>query len=169
MVPKSGIESLQPANVLSLLTLLVQGMAAGHYKQPLPVLSLQSVGAHSRHVIEFYQCLRKGIEAGRVCYEDRIRDTDIETEKQFALDMLHNLMSWCIGDDKPIVLQVGSSKSGNRFDVQSSLLRELHYVAEHTIHHLALIRIGANALGYATAENFGIAPSTLEYRGQCVS
>jgi hypothetical protein len=169
MIPKSGIESLQPANVLSRLTLLVQGMHSEHYKQPLPVLSQQSIGAHSRHVIEFYQCLRKGIEGGKVCYEDRIRDIEIETEKNFALDMLHNLMHWHISEDKPILLQVGSSKSGNGFDLQSSLLRELHYVAEHTIHHLALIRIGANALGYTTTDHFGIAPSTIEYRSQCVS
>jgi hypothetical protein len=50
--------------------------------------------------------------------------------------------------------------------IASSLARELVYLIEHTIHHLAIIKIGLNQ-GYphlVLPVNLGVAPSTLLYR-----
>jgi hypothetical protein len=40
---------------------------------------------------------------------------------------------------------------------------------EHTIHHMALIRVGLRELGdIRVDDSYGVAPSTLKYRKQCV-
>jgi hypothetical protein len=39
---------------------------------------------------------------------------------------------------------------------------------EHTIHHMALIRIGCMDIGaHMLPEGFGVAPATLQYRSKC--
>ena len=51
-------------------------------------------------------------------------------------------------------------------DVSSSFFRELTYLIEHTIHHLAIIKIGLNEV-YPAIEipkNFGVAHSTIRYQ-----
>lgn len=163
------IQKMQPARVLGELTSLLENMECEDYKRLLPVLSNQSIGAHCRHVIEFYQCLRKGIEVGMVCYEERKRDVKIETDRLFAIEMLNNLIMWHTIEDKPLLLQIGTSGIMPLLVLQSSLLRELHYVSEHSIHHFALIKIGVQSLGYQTMDNFGTASSTIKFRNQCAS
>ena len=46
--------------------------------------------------------------------------------------------------------------------------REIAYNLEHTIHHMALIRVGLRELGdIAVDDSYGVASSTLKYRKQC--
>jgi hypothetical protein len=49
---------------------------------------------------------------------------------------------------------------------QSNIERELMYNIEHTIHHLAIIKIGLNAVApqIALSEHFGVAPSTIRHK-----
>ncbi len=61
----------------------------------------------------------------------------------------------------------------NCFSVTETLLtnyfRELLYNLEHSIHHQALIKVALfNSTHIKISESFGVAPSTLEYRKQCV-
>mmetsp|Transcript_2850 Transcript_2850/g.3269 ORF Transcript_2850/g.3269 Transcript_2850/m.3269 type:complete len:94 (+) Transcript_2850:1-282(+) len=60
-----------------------------------------------------------------------------------------------------------SSDNGEEFNLQSSIGRELGFVAHHAIHHLAMVRIIAiNTLGLDENElppNFGKAPSTVNF------
>ena len=56
----------------------------------------------------------------------------------------------------------------NEDSFATSFTRELFYCDEHTIHHLALIRVGINEIGgYQLNESFGVAPSTIKYRQSC--
>ncbi|KAG8908548.1 hypothetical protein FRB99_005908 [Tulasnella sp. 403] len=50
--------------------------------------------------------------------------------------------------------------------LQTSLGRELWFVALHAIHHYAVIRTLAGELNLSVDETFGVAPSTLRYRNQ---
>ncbi len=63
-----------------------------------------------------------------------------------------------------------SSDNGEEFNLQSSIGRELGFVAHHAIHHLAMVRIIAtNTLGLDENElppNFGKAPSTVNFENE---
>jgi hypothetical protein len=49
------------------------------------------------------------------------------------------------------------------------IITEIAYNLEHTIHHMALIRVGLHELGDITLDDsYGVAPSTLKYRKRCV-
>ena len=50
--------------------------------------------------------------------------------------------------------------------IASNYYRELSYVIEHTVHHMALLKIGLNALPepIVVPGSFGVAISTLRYR-----
>jgi hypothetical protein len=54
-------------------------------------------------------------------------------------------------------------------DVSTNYYREVIYNLEHTIHHMALIRVGINELGNIDLpKDFGVAPSTIKYKQLCV-
>jgi hypothetical protein len=45
----------------------------------------------------------------------------------------------------------------------SSVVRELEFLQSHTVHHYSLIAILLRLQGIEPEEDFGVAPSTLEY------
>jgi len=52
--------------------------------------------------------------------------------------------------------------------VETNYYRELIYNLEHTIHHMALIKVGINEVScIAVPEGFGIATSTIKFRRSC--
>ncbi len=56
----------------------------------------------------------------------------------------------------------------NQVSIQTNYFRELLYNLEHCIHHQALIKVAVFQLeNIKVTENFGIAPSTIEYKKQC--
>jgi len=53
--------------------------------------------------------------------------------------------------------------------IETNYYRELLYNLEHCIHHQALIRVALFQMeNIKVNANFGVAPSTIEYRKQCV-
>lgn len=133
-----------------------------HYVLPLSILSGATIGQHVRHSIEMYQCLHIGYEQGRVDYAKRKRDLLIETSPIYAKTCLEALFGNRPKADKILQLQ------HHEAFVSTSYLRELVYCDEHTIHHMALIRVGIHEMGgYQLKASFGVAPSTLQYRELC--
>jgi hypothetical protein len=144
------------------------------YCQPLPKLSGSSVGQHTRHFVEFFQCLAEHLEnagAGEEChlnYDHRRRDHRIETEPRFALSLVESLKLQLPGLPWDVNLRVEHTDYllGKSTLISSSAERELLYNIEHTIHHFALIKIGLNIVepGLELPPHFGVAASTLQYR-----
>jgi len=132
-------------------------------------LSGATVGQHMRHIIELYQCLLNGYDAGMVCYDHRKRDVAIETSKDLAKQLLIDIFSGLDRSNKEMKLE---SFYG---DVDSSVMslptnyyRELMYNLEHSVHHMALIRVGLKEFSAGPiAENFGVASSTISHKKQC--
>jgi hypothetical protein len=53
--------------------------------------------------------------------------------------------------------------------ISTNYFREIAYNLEHTIHHMALIRIGLREIGdIPVDESYGVASSTTKYRQKCV-
>ena len=52
--------------------------------------------------------------------------------------------------------------------IETNYYREVAYNLEHTIHHMALIRVGITEISnIQLPDDFGVASSTVKYRKQC--
>jgi uncharacterized damage-inducible protein DinB len=140
------------------------------YSYPCKNLSGNTIGQHVRHIIEMFQCLDKGWLSGEVDYEKRIRDRRIETDRSFAVDLLEEITRQISRDNKPLfLLTYYDHLRAEPEKINTNYYREIAYNLEHTIHHMAQIRIGFRELGdIAVDDSYGVASSTLKYRKQCV-
>jgi hypothetical protein len=139
------------------------------YSQPSKILFNATIGQHVRHVIELFLCLEKGYNEGIVNYEKRKRDYRIETERQFAIDLLKDIYHRLERPNIDIILEAEDyTDTAEVVSVPSNYYRELAYNLEHTIHHMALIRVGINEVSTITLpDEFGVAYSTIKYRQSC--
>ncbi len=128
-----------------------------------------TIGQHVRHIVELFQCLESGYETGLVNYEKRKRDKAIETDKDLAISLLHQISNNLIRADKPIQLEMSYDDVSNEtINVESNYYREVVYNLEHTVHHMALIRVGVGELSdIMLPEGFGVATSTIKHREAC--
>jgi hypothetical protein len=136
------------------------------YTAPCADLSNATIGAHTRHIIELFQCLETSYETGIVNYDSRQRDFRIQNDAAFAAITIEALLSNINKPNKNLQLQQGVD--GELLSMETNYQRELLYNLEHCIHHQALIKVAL--LQSATVEvdaNFGVARSTIEYRKQC--
>lgn len=140
------------------------------YRQPSKVLLNATIGQHVRHIIELYQCLEKGYDTGIVNYEKRRRDYQIETDKDLATSFLKEIYRNIDKSNKDIFLEAEDyCESMETVSIPTNYFRELAYNLEHTIHHMALIRVGINEVSSVRLpDEFGVAYSTVKYRKQCV-
>jgi len=132
-------------------------------------LSGNTIGQHVRHIIEMFQCLDAGYQNGEVDYEKRKRDKQIETNKEFAADLLKEISRQISRDNKTLYLLTYYDELQDQPDkISTNYFREIAYNLEHTIHHMALIRVGLRELGdLPVDDSYGVASSTLKYRKQC--
>ncbi len=151
------------------LTNVLDRLTAEQYQSPSANLSGSSIGQHTRHVIELFQCLQAGYASGEVCYDNRKRDVQIETDKQFAQTLLNEIAETLEQPDKELrLLGMYDEAATGQLQVATNYHRELLYNLEHTVHHMALIRVGLKELNAEpAAEHFGIASSTIRHREQC--
>ncbi len=131
---------------------------------------MSGVGKHFRHIIDFYD--RFIDQFPLVNYDLRNRDIEIETNKDVAINRIHQLREALFvfknsNIAEEIKLYQGDIlNSKNEFIVSSSLGRELRYLIEHTVHHFAIITMFLKYYGYTVPAEFGIAQSTLDYEAK---
>jgi uncharacterized damage-inducible protein DinB len=126
--------------------------------------SPQRIGAHFRHVLEFYECLLNGLGRREVDYDRRARDAAVEKSRAVCLERLRRIacrLEACRNLDPDAAVRV-RMEDGDLW-LGSTVARELQAVASHTTHHYALIAIAARSLGVDPGETFGVARSTLRY------
>lgn len=140
------------------------------YQHPSVALSNATIGQHVRHVIELFVCLRQGYEPGVVNYEKRKRVIRIETDRQFAIDTLHDIYGDLNKCDKELILHSNYDElTDELISVRTNYFREIIYNLEHTVHHMALIRVGIKEISsIELPDGFGVASSTIKYRRQHV-
>jgi uncharacterized damage-inducible protein DinB len=136
------------------------------YAETCPALSDASIGQHTRHIIELYQCLLSGYQAGLVNYDDRKRDKLYENDRAAAVAQIREIQKDLEKADKPLHVVCGSHEQP--VTIASNYYREVLYNLEHCIHHQALIRVALISANHIlVSEEFGVAPSTMQYRQQC--
>ncbi len=151
------------------LLLSLDQLERHQYDYPCKNLSGNTIGQHVRHIIEMYQCLESGYFNGEVDYEKRKRDRKIETDKYFASELLQEIHGQLSKENKTLsLLTYYDDMSAKPEKISTNYYREIAYNLEHTIHHMALIRVGLRELGdIPVDDSYGVASSTLKYRKQC--
>lgn len=156
------------SHVLEQLNAFLDQLDEKDYVQKIDILSDSTMGMHVRHVIEFYQCLIKGVLQGEMDYDARERSLLQETNIAYAISCIENVLVdlSMIDSNKEIILYTAQHHSENKLSIRSNLARELSYVIEHSIHHFAIIKMGCMVAFPAIQfpPNFGVAYSTVKYR-----
>ena len=137
-----------------------------HYpRQPEPGAS--SIGRHVRHILDHFTALRCAIRSGRVNYNLRDRDNAVESDPAAARVEIEQIRAWLTGgdlEDRP--LEVESEISISKYQnicLPGSLHREIIYVINHTIHHIAYAKTIARQMQLPLDAQLGVAPATATY------
>jgi hypothetical protein len=156
-------------NIFAQLSESLRGLSDEQYKQRSTILSNATIGQHVRHIIEMFICLNNGYEGAVVNYEKRKRDLQIEEGREFAIGFLHDIYEMLDKPDKPLMLEANFDELQEEvLQIPTNYYREIAYNLEHTIHHMALIRIGiTDVANIQLPANFGVASSTVKYRESC--
>jgi hypothetical protein len=86
-----------------------------------------------------------------------------------AAQLLKTIYASLDKPDKELILEaIYDEHSDKPIRISTNFYREIAYNLEHTIHHMALIRVGINEVSnIRLPEDFGIATSTVKHRKQC--
>lgn len=149
------------------LLYLLNQLSDQDYSKPCTALSNATIGEHTRHILEMFQCLENSYDLGILNYDNRERNIQIQTETDFAKKCIAAIKMGLKSENKIIYLE--QIIDGLNIRIQSNYYRELLYNLEHCIHHQALIKVAVLQFeNILVDENFGVARSTIEYRKQCV-
>ena len=153
-------------NSLDELADLLKQLPDEEYSRPCPDLSGASIGEHTRHIVEMFECLLDQYASGTVNYDLRKRNLTMQTSTGFAIGAIQSAKSNLDRPNRALSLQ--QHIDGNEIRIESNYFRELLYNLEHCVHHQALIKVGLlHSELVEVDENFGVARSTIEYRKQC--
>lgn len=154
-------------NTLEEFKLLIEQLKPEMYVNSCKYLSDGSIGQHTRHIIEMFQCLNQGYGIGYFSYDKRQRNKSIENEIHVAIVALEEIILSVDKPDKNLMSEYEIAEK--TITIETSYFRELMYNLEHCIHHQALIKVALiEDASYAIPENFGVAPSTIAFRQTCV-
>ena|ERR1051326_4678967 len=153
-------------NIFTQLSDSLQQLNNEEYIKKSTTLFNATIGQHVRHIIELFVCLEQGYEKGLVNYEKRKRDYTIESNRDVAILLLEQIALGFQLRDKNLLLEATYDEDSNgTILISTNYFRELVYNLEHTVHHMALIRIGINEVSNVKVpDEFGVASSTIKYK-----
>jgi hypothetical protein len=149
--------------------ILLDGLDEAGYTRPLDERSGASVGAHYRHVLDHFLCLRDGMRRGAIRYDERQRDPRLENSLTAArqateelLQEFRELPSAVLNAQCMVTYTVGYGEAGPE-SVESNFAREIMFCVGHAIHHYAIVKLLCAGSAIPLPYEFGIAPSTLKH------
>lgn len=155
--------------ILDQLISASESLSDEQFRQPLEVLSENTIGKHIRHIIEFYDLMVVGNQSGHINYDQRSHDRVIEENRLMAIEKMNTLKLELgeISEDQSLVLSANYHLDQDKSEqIKTSFFRELQYNIEHAIHHMAIIKIACKQAfpEMNLPENFGVAYSTVRYQ-----
>lgn len=138
-----------------------------------PAFYNASVGGHMRHILDHYQRVVYSHQNPSLVlnYDERKRDTLVETSVQASLDSIDDMIKTIPSLDMTRSVEVsfmGDDKTFEAYTTPSSVERELSFVAHHGVHHLATIKLIMSSLGYTfdASSTIGVAVSTVKDKSE---
>jgi uncharacterized damage-inducible protein DinB len=163
-----------PAAILPIVAVLrqladvIRALTDEQYRRkPVGVVS-SNVGGHVRHCLDHVEAVLAGVEEGEVNYDRRQRGTEVETNREAALEVIRRQERQLLAfaphlERRPLRLSAMVSSCLPPTGVETTVGRELAFVLSHTVHHNALIAVMARTLGVPVPDRFGYAPSTIAH------
>ena len=157
------------AGLLEDAQILLRGLPDEVYRASLLGVD-GGIGAQIRHCIDCSARLIAGIELGHVDYDRRQRDPRVTVDRRAALARLEELAAelrrrvGCAADRRLSVRQDEPDRGEDEGWVDSTLARELRFVASHLVHHFAIVALLLQSQGMNCPKEFGVAPATLGFR-----
>ena len=143
---------------------LLRKITAKMYTHNIPSLDGATIGGHTRHIIEFLEILLNSYHTNQINYDERQRNPELEQDPEKAIEIISEILSSINLPNKNLTMHqtVGTIS----LEIPTNFFRELLYNIEHCIHHQALIKVAFNEIkmSHLLNKNFGIAPSTVQYR-----
>lgn len=145
------------------------GLSDTQYRDTAVEFCSASIGSHYRHSLDHFKILLESVNDGMVDYDRRDRDVRLETERLRALqttrDFRHaaRFLSHTVLDK---AMEARSKVSYAGLDASAATTtfgREVMFAVSHAIHHHALIAMICSLRKIPVPQNFGMAPSTIEY------
>jgi uncharacterized damage-inducible protein DinB len=136
------------------------------FNTELKLFNGSSIGAHIRHIYDFYECVILAEE--KIDYTCRKRNPEIEKFRLKAQEayykLLQNLPNINPKEKVKVIGDFSYQESDNEVIV-STFGRELMYAFDHSVHHLAIIKMGIRAhfSSIKIDNDLGVAPSTIRY------
>lgn len=131
------------------------------FTYPCAYLSHATIGGHTRHIIELLKCATDGYQRGNIDYTNRSRNLILEQNKNAAIAETNNLLHSVIQLNKEVEVATDDGS------IKSNYYREILYHVDHTVHHLALIKVSLLDQNIqVTNKNLGMAYSTIRYQQQ---
>lgn len=155
-------------NALDMTINLLRSLPADRFVQIQRPYFESSLGKHLRHILDHYLCFQRDLEKGLIDYDQRQRDCQLETDKDYAISVIGQLRQFLISVkaqghvDQPLqVLMCNDVATPNGEITESTLGRELQFLQGHSVHHFALMAAMLRVAGDNIDKDFGVAPSTL--------
>lgn len=152
-------------HILKQLADLVREIHPSDFHKPSVWLNQSTIGQHLRHTLEFFACLQQGYESGLINYDLRARESQMESDKQRALNVIESIIEFVKNVSNNMSLQMEFSYEGDEQLITTNLYRELIYNLEHAVHHMAIMKIAMPEIApyIVLPPDFGIALSTIQY------
>ena len=129
------------------------------------------VGKHFRHIYDHFLAVKNGLSVGFIDYNLRNRGERLETDRAESVQRLNIVLQWC--EQLPQSFEVFDQVIGVESEVDcmresslafhSTLARELLYLINHTIHHVAYVKLLMSTVGVELPASIGLAPSTASF------
>ena len=160
------------AHAINQLADLLLVLPESLYRQTFGAKKQHVIGKHVRHIIDHYMALLRAVNgglAGPLDYENRQREEALELDKHAAcsrllaiINSLGRLADW----PQNTSLDMEHLSEDHRHGVDTSIDRELVFLASHTVHHMAIMAMLAEQGGIEVSDGFGVHPSTLRHQQQ---
>lgn len=157
------VESLQPVKIVCEVLLQMPDHKGQQHFESL------NVGRHFRHVYDHFYAVFDGAKSGVVDYNYRRRDALVERDMVLSMEAVDAIVNqcWQLGEQSlpeciDVVSEVDCHQEKN-YAFTSNVERELLYLINHSVHHLAYVKLLLKSEGINLPESIGLAPSTASY------
>ena len=137
------------------------------YNTPIEAFDNATLGQHTRHVVEHFQCLVKSKMTRFINYDDRKRSLILETDIESCISAIDHINQELRSEDFEVEISQDFLKtSSNTGSIKSSFFREILYNMDHLVHHQALMKIGFKQIKphMHLGKHFGYADATINHK-----
>lgn len=133
-----------------------------------PLFTGERIGSHLRHVHDHFRAFLIGCESGTLDYNHRNRNCPAETDLRYCRREHEAILAalpgaaGCRGALK-LISEIDCQVSRN-VELASTVERELLYLINHTIHHVAIVSLILARHGIAVPQHLGLAPGTASFQ-----